>query len=606
MSNYSNVYGINDTFSKAKRFLRPPPKYTPHEWAEANIRIPMGNAIPGPIRFDNAPYQIEPLNQFANPEVERISLMWGAQTGKTQILNCAMGYFIAHDPSSQIMMQPSEGDLKTWLETKFNPMVDTNEVLKDRIAKPRGREGVNNQQMKSYPGGFLMFAWSGSPRTMRGRSAPKIFCDEVDGYEYNHEGHPVNLLWQRAATFGDQRKLLVTSTPTIKDMSFIERSYLQGDQRRYWIPCPHCQQHITLEWKYVIWKDNDPETAEYVCQECGSTISDGEKRYALRFGEWRGEKPFTGHASYHLSELYSSFRRWRDIARSFLEKKADRDLQSFVNVSLAETWEEGGIAVDPMELSERREDFGKKIPEEVLVLTAGIDTQDDRLEMSTIGWAKDDESYVIEHQIFYGDPSSPHVWNALSLALNKTYHTHDGRDLIIRASGLDTGGHHTQSAYKFAKSHAGKRVFALKGVGGEIGGKPILGRPSRNNAEKVRLYPVGVDTAKDLIYSRLKHQEIGPGYVHFSDELEDEYFKQLTSEKIVTRFHKGYERRSFKKEYQRNEALDCMVYALTALVAINVNLNALHDRLAEQALLQDDSKSKPVQKRPNFVNAWRQ
>ena len=189
---FSNPEGIQRAIRAAKEFLRPPPDLTPAEWAETNIKIPLGNAIPGYIRFDNAPYQREPLDLFADPSVERITLMWGAQLGKTQLINCAIGFFIEHDPSSQLMMQPSQGDLHTWLETKLNPMVDANPVLNDRIAKPRSREGVNNQAMKSYPGGFLMFAWAGSPRTMRGRSAPKIYCDEVDGYEYTAEGHPVN------------------------------------------------------------------------------------------------------------------------------------------------------------------------------------------------------------------------------------------------------------------------------------------------------------------------------------------------------------------------------------------------------------------------------
>ena len=180
--------------------FRPPPKLLPSEWSEKNVRIPIGNAVPGLIRFDNAPYQREPLDMTINPECQRITLMWSAQVGKTMLALCAQAYRIAQDPTSQIMMQPSQGDLSTWLETKFNPLIETNKELQDLVAKPRAREGVNNQRMKSYPGGFLMFSWSGSPKTMRGRSAPFIVADEVDGYDKTTEGHPVSLLWQRAAT----------------------------------------------------------------------------------------------------------------------------------------------------------------------------------------------------------------------------------------------------------------------------------------------------------------------------------------------------------------------------------------------------------------------
>ena len=615
---YSNPAGINLAWENACGFLRPPPDYLPSEWSEVNIKIPLGNAIPGPIRFDNAPYQIEPLNTFASADTERITLMWGAQLGKTQVLNCAMAYYIAHDPASQMMMQPSQGDLHTWLETKFNPMVDANEELNSRIAKARSREGVNNQQMKSYPGGFLMFSWAGSPRTMRGRSAPKIYCDEVDGYDYNAEGHPVSLLWQRAATFGDQRKLLVTSTPTTKGNSFVESSFEDGDQRKYWVPCPHCETFITFNWSNVIWDQDDkgqhmPETARYACQECGSEISDGEKRAALRSGEWRAARPFNGHASFHLSELYSSFRRWRDVVRSFLEKKATNDLQSFVNVSLAETWEEAGEQVDDHDLAERREPM-PAIPAEVIALTCGVDVQDNRLELSVIGWhAEGEECSVIEHVTLYGDPSTPQLWTALDSHLFKSFDKEDGGQMAIRATCIDSGGHFTNSVYKYCKRNAGRRVFAIKGVGGES--KPVAGRPSKNNIGKCPLFPIGVDTVKEMLFARMRIKEPGAGYMHFCDGLEDEYFRQLTAEKIVTRYHKGFKKRVFEKTRPRNEALDCMVYAYAALNIIGINLSAYANRPKVEASQGQDetpAPTRPLGQRPfavrpgrGFANSWR-
>lgn len=612
---YTNPEGFKRVWSKAIEFLRPPRDYTPAEWAEENVKISLGNAIPGPIRFDNAPYQIEPMNMMADPSVERVTLQWGAQTGKTQLLNCVMGYYIHHNPVSQMMMQPSQGDLHTWLETKFNPMVDSSEALKEVIAKPRSREGVNNQQMKSYPGGFLMFSWSGSPRTMRGRSAPIIYCDETDGYEYTAEGHPVSLLWQRAATFGDQRKLLVTSTPTRKGSSFVESSFLNGDQRRFHIPCPHCHEEIELKWSNVMWDKNNqgehlPETARYVCQECGCEIDDGQKRVALRQGRWIASKPFTGHASYHLSELYSAFRRWRDIVRSFLEKKATNDLQSFVNVSLAETWEEDGERIDEHGLAERREPM-EAIPDDVATLFAGVDVQDNRLEMTLVGMGRGEELWVYKHLTMYGDPSTPQLWTALDSQLFHQYTTESGRKIAIRATAIDSGGHFTNSVYAYCKKNAHKRVFAIKGVGGE--GKPISSRPSKNNVAKCPLFSVGVDTAKDLVFARLRVNEPGDGYIHFSEELDDEYFRQLTAEKVVTRYQKGFKRRMYEKIRPRNEALDCLVYAYAAYAIIGLNVNALADRLDEKGdeIEPEETKQKPKQ-RPfvprtgnNFVNSWR-
>jgi len=610
---YSNPEGFERAWERAIKYLKPPPDYTPAEWAEAHVRIPLGNAIPGPLRFDNAPYQIEPLNCMADSSVQKVTLMWGAQLGKTLMINCAIGYYIAHNPQSQMMMQPSQGDLHTWLETKLNPMVDTTPALKNAIAKPRGREGVNNQSMKSYPGGFLMFAWSGSPKTMRGRSAPIILTDEVDGYDRTTEGHPVNLLWQRAATFGDQRKLLITSTPTIKNASFVEDSYESGDQRKFMLPCIHCKTPIELKWSQVIWDKDEkgshyPETAYYSCQECGGVITDADKRRMLKDGQWVAQKPFRGHASFHLSEMYSAFRKWSDIASSFLEKKATNDIQTFVNVSLAETYEEDGEKIDEESLESRIEDWGGLVPEEVIFMTAGVDVQDNRLEISIIGWGRDDESYVIAHEVLYGDPSTPQLWTNLSSVLFSTYKTTDGREIPIRATAIDSGGHFTNSVYKYAKSNYGRRVFAIKGQGGD--GKALTGKPSKNNTVRCHLFPVGVDTAKDLVFKRLKIEEPGPGYVHFSAELPSDYFLQLTAEQAVTRFHKGFRRREYVKIRARNEALDCMVYSIAAYSILNINVNALADR--KEPAPPPPKEEVPVKKRrfvpkmgSNFINGWR-
>ena len=179
---FANIEGIDQAIRRAQQQLLPPPDMKPSEWAQANIRIPSGNAVPGPLRLDNAPYQREPMDMLVDPDCYRVTLMWGAQVGKTMLALCVQAYSVAAEPRSQMMMQPSQDDLRTWLETKFNPLAEECAPVNNAIAKPRGRDGVNNQKMKSYPGGFLMFAWSGSPKTMRGRSAPLIVCDEVDGY----------------------------------------------------------------------------------------------------------------------------------------------------------------------------------------------------------------------------------------------------------------------------------------------------------------------------------------------------------------------------------------------------------------------------------------
>lgn len=609
MTDFDNWDGLRKTIHAAAVHLKPPPNLKPSEWSEQNVRVPIGNAVPGLIRFDHAPYQREPLDMTANPECNRITLMWSAQVGKTMLALCAQAFKIAQDPQSQIMMQPSQGDLSTWLETKFNPLVDSNDRLQELIAKPRGREGVNNQRMKSYPGGFLMFSWSGSPKTMRGRSAPFIVCDETDGYDKSQEGHPVSLLWQRAATFGDRRKLLEISTPTIKNASWIEDAYLQGDQRRFHVPCPSCDTRQELTWSSVIWDEGSPETAKYACIGCGVMWSDGERIAAIRRGEWQSSQPFRGHASYHLNELYSCFRKLGDIAQSFLEKKRSGDLQTFVNVSLAETWEESGEGVDQDLLENRAEDWGEKWPDEVVTVVAGVDVQDDRLEVELVGVGRDEETWSLEYLVLPGDPSSPQVWADLDAVLFASYETNDGRELGVRATCIDTGGHHTQATYRYIKGRESRRVFGIKGVGGE--GRPLVGRPSKNNIGKVRLFPIGSDTAKELVYGRLKITEPGPGYCHFPNNRDPEYFLQLTSEKLVTRYVRGHAKRQWIKSRRRNEALDVRCYAMAALYISGVNVNILADKTAEsrsdgeQPKIERQARKAKQRKPGGFVNNWR-
>jgi len=222
------------------------------------------------------------------------------------------------------------------------------------------------------------------------------------------------------------------------------------------------------------------------------------------------------------------------------------------------------------------------------VLTAGADVQDDRLEVTVIGWGKDDESWVIKHEVLYGDPSTPSTWTTLDSILFASYETHSGRSLAIRATCVDSGGHNTKAVYEYAKRNAARRVFAIKGMGGE--GKPISGRPSKNNIGRCPLFPVGVDTVKTLLFQRMRIVEEGPGYIHFSDTLEDEYFRQLTAEQIVVKFHRGYQKRVFKKMRPRNEALDCFVYGVAALAILNINVNSLAQRIDSGHHLQNEDK----------------
>lgn len=626
MTTFSNPSAIIAALNRsAARCLIPPPNLRPSEWAESAVSIPEGNAVPGPYRLANAPYQREPMDMRTHPDCYRVTLEWGAQIGKTLLALCLQGYCISQRPQSQMMMQPSQADLQTWLETKFNPMIDANADLQSLVAKPRGRDGVNNQKMKSYPGGFLMFAWSGSPRTMRGRSAPLIICDEVDGYDASPEGHPVQLLWQRAATFGDDRFLLEISTPTIKGESYIEKAYEAGDKRKFYIVCPHCGHVQSLKWGQVQWTgrkssgiddaeadagrqaEHFPETAHYVCEQNGCIINDGERVAAIREAErqgggWKAEKPFRGHASYHLNELYSTFRRLKDIVQSYLDKLEAGDIQTFQNVSLAETWEEKGEKADPDGLMARAEPFSAEVPAGGLVLTAGVDMQGDRLEVEIVAWGVGEESWSIDYRVLWGDPDAGDVWDELESLLSSTWRHESGSLLTITAACVDTGGTGgaTQSAYEWLRGKTGRRIFGIKGVAGW--GRPIVAAPSRKqsgkSARKIDLFLVGSDEVKLTVMRRLAVSKPGPGYCHFPADRDQEWYQQLTAEKLVTRYVKGFSVREWHKTRTRNEALDCRCYAMAALKIANPSLRRAADRLqtAYQAVQSMSAPEIPEEK----------
>ena len=611
---YVNSAGVALAVARGMAAFRPIEELIPSAWAEQNVRIPSGNAIPGFVRFRNAPHQQEPLDCVANPDCREITLMWAAQTGKTLVQLMAMGYFIDHDPQSQMMMQPAQGDLQTWLSAKFDPMVDASDSLSEKLAKPRGKGGVNNQRLKQYPGGSLMFSWSGSPKTMRGRSAPKIFADEVDGYERTDEGTALSLISQRAATFGDQRLLFKTSTPTLKGASEIETSFELGDKRRWFVDCPHCEHSQYFKWAQVQWQKDEagahlPDTAAYVCEDCGVAWTEKERIQAIRNGRWVAEKPFAGHASFHLPEMASLFVRLPDLARSFLTKKEHGDIQTFINVSLAETWDEEGQTHDPDLLYLRRENYAAKLPAPIVLIVAGVDVQDDRLEVTVWGFSGPEGRglWAITHEVFRGDPGQRELWQRLDDFLKSEFEHESGIRLRLAAVGVDSGGHYTTEVYKFCKARADRHVYALKGSNQR--GAPIVGRPTDRNAVKVNLYAVGTDSAKEAIFGRLAVDEpTAPGFVHFPNSepmIDHEFFAQLTAEKRITTYKNGFPVKIYRKIRPRNEVLDILVYALAAVEILRPNFAAIAKRIeaatnapepAKKVVKDDDSDALSVRK----------
>jgi phage terminase large subunit GpA-like protein len=322
------------------------------------------------------------------------------------------------------------------------------------------------------------------------------------------------------------------------------------------------------------------------------------RKAAIRAGEWRGAKPFMGHASYHLNEMYSTFRRLRDIVQSYLDKLATDDLQTFTNVSLAETFEEKGEQADADGLMVRAEQFLAPVPAGGLVLTAGVDMQQDRLEVEIVAWGHGEESWSVDYQVLWGDPLQDDVWEELEELLSTSWLHESGAQLPIVAACVDTGGTggNTQAAYDWLRGKTGRRIFGIKGVSGW--GRPIVAAPTRKrsgkNARKIDLFLVGTDEAKLTVMRRLAVEKPGPGYCHVPSNRGADWYQQLTAEKLMTRYVKGFSVREWHQTRPRNEALDCRVYALAALKIANPSFKRAAERLAAPATATNRPPSKIV------------
>ena len=602
---------IQRLIRNALRAFAPPPDLKVSDWADQERKLsPEASAEPGQWITSRAEYQRGIMDAFSETGVEMVVVMSSAQVGKTEILNNVIGFHVAQDPSPMLVVQPTLDMAQTWSKDRLAPMLRDTPQLQGLVKDPRARDSGNTTLHKIFPGGHITACGANSPSSLASRPVRIVLCDEVDRYPISagSEGDPVSLARKRASTFWN-RRIGLFSTPTNKGNSRIEAAFEESDKRFYFVPCPHCKHEQSLKWSCVQWEQDKPDTAQYACEECGSLWTDAERVRAIRHGKWSPTSEFKRVAGFHLSGLYSPWTPLDAAVREFLEaKKQPATLRVWVNTYLGETWEEQGEQVDDYAIAERREPFGDTLPMEVVLLTAGVDVQDDRLEVEIVGWGRDDESWSLDYRTIYGDPSSPTVWQDMDSILNQQFEREDDTLLMVRATCVDSGGHHTNSVYNYVRPREGKRIFAIKGVGGE--GKPLVGKPGRNNIGKIKLFPIGVDTAKDVLFSRMRIAEPGPGYMHFPLSRSDEYFRQLTAEKLVTRYHKGFARREWVKIRPRNEALDVRVYAMAALGILNLNVNALADRVMMKHENPPEAKQSPPPKRNprqtgGFVQSWR-
>lgn len=519
------------------------------------------------------------MDAVTDPKNERVVFMTSAQVGKTEILLNVSGYHIDFDPSPLMLLQPTVQMAEAFSEDRLKPMLRDTPALRGKVKEGRSRGAGSTKLHKIFHGGHLTMAGANSPATLASRPIRVLLMDEVDRYPASagEEGDPVKLAIKRTNNFWN-RRIVMASTPTVKGFSRIEKEFELSDKRFFYVPCPHCQEEQRLQWGNVTWPEGRPKEAVLRCVSCSGSITNAQKNVAVSRGRWIATAPFNGIAGFHLNELYSPWRTLAQIAEDYLVAKDDPALyQVWVNTSLGETYDDTGEKIDEHDLLSRCEPWpeGIDVPARGLVLTCGVDTQPDRLEVEVVAWAGGEESWSIDYHVIHGDPEikegapgSP--WSDLTDHIRRKWKHESGLEVAIESTCIDSGGHNTQAVYEYVKKHSGERVFAIKGRGGE--GIPIVGNPSRKRAGKktkrpVDVYIVGVDQAKAIIYKRLQMEAPGPGYPHFPAGRSADYFRGLTCEKMRVRYVKGMPKREwFKPDKARNEPLDCRVYAFAALI----------------------------------------
>ena len=611
--------GLYQAINNSHRRLRPPPKRTVCEWACENRYLSAESAAePGLYRVNRAKYQQGWQDAVTEPGVREIVLMKSAQVGGTDtLLGNVAAYFIAHDPAPILMIHPTLEMAQAYSKDRFAPMIRDSPMLRGLISEPRSKDSGNTILHKTFPAGNITMVGANAPAALSSRPKRIVLNTEPDRSPASAgmEGDPYKLGLKRTTTYSNSLGIM-EGTPTIKGASRVEAQYELSDKRKYYVPCPVCDFMQVLDWARLQWfKDTAkrgriltphpgeeyehlPDTAFYECESCDHRMQEHDRLRMILKGEWRATAKFTRIAGFWINELYSPWVLWSDITRNFLEaKKQPETLKVFNNTSLGVSWEEKGDSVDEEPLLNRRESYPAEAPDGVLVITLAVDVQDNRLELEYKGWGIGEECWGLGYHKLHGDPGRDELWNQLDDYLKKTFIHESGITLHVVSTAIDSGGHYTQAVYDYCKKKQKKaqRVYAIKGS--SVRGKPIVGKETTAGKQKVKLYVLGTDTAKELIYGRIAIDQPGPGYYHFPLDYDEDYFKGLTSEQCITRWKQGVPIRSWVKKLGRkaNEPLDITVYNHAALKILNPVLEVLGRKLKKKIEKQKKEKEEVVE-----------
>lgn len=571
---------IRQTISET---LKPPPRLSLVEWADTYRQLSReSSSEPGQWLTERVEVARGPMLAVTDPKIHTITVMSSTQLLKTELINNIVGYFVHLDPAPIIVMQPTEKLARAWSQDRLDKMIRDTPVLAEQFGAKKSREASNTILHKEFPGGHITMVGANAPSDLASRPVRVVLCDEVDKYPASagKEGDPIKLISERSTTFWNSLKVHVCS-PTIEGRSRIASEYELSDQRVYEVPCPHCKKYDEMKWVQVKWEKNNAESAAYFCEHCGEEWSEIERLKAIQKGKWRATQPFNGHAGFRVNKLVSPWEPIPKIVEKFLSAKREPEkLKVFINTQLAETWKEKGDAPEWERLYERRENYKTgTVPNGVIFLTAGVDIQENRIEVEVVGWGKDKQSWSIQEFIFEGstasegDSPTSDVWKRLDSVLNEVWHSKEGAPYTVQVMAVDSG-FRTQTVYNWCRRYPMNRVIAIKGSDHlhalmNSGSVVDVKKGNRQMRRAFKVFTLGVSVLKTELYGWLKlpvpvgDETHPPGFCHFP-EYNEEFFKQLTAEQLMKKVVNGQPSYHWEKVRDRNEALDRRIYARAA------------------------------------------
>lgn len=561
-------YKTSSYIKKCLAELLPPEDLTVSQWAEKfRVLDSKTAAMPGPWHNSMTPYLIGIMDEFSVPTTEKIIFVKPTQVGGTEALHNMIGYVVAQNAAPSMIVYPTEDLARSVSENRLQPMLRISPQLEKHF-----KDNESELLELQFDNMYLSLTGANSPTGISSKPIKFLFLDEVDKYPTNakKEADPIKLATERTKTFPDS-KIFITSTPTLKTGHIWQELEKADEERHYFVPCPHCGKMIELKFSQIKWSDdkNIPivdrtERAFYVCQECGSVITDAHKPQMLRAGKWKTvekKTEFPKNIAFWMNTLYSPFVRFSSIAKEFVLTKEDSEtFQNFVNSWLAEPWEDTKIKSNADLVLERQTELEEFIvPDWCKLLTAGVDVQESSLYWTIRAFG----DYITSQNVAHGQALS---FNDIEEIMNREYLTESGERRIVQIALIDSGDN-TDAVYDFCACNS-DWAYPVKGSSHPLMSHFKISKINRVTSKANGMQLVIVDGGKymDMIYSRMNKPN-GRGSWMVYKGCDREYAEQVTAEqkmKIKTAGGRIVEKWQLKKSHVDNHYGDCEKYALAA------------------------------------------